>query len=331
VLVPATTALYRLAPPPFLAGYTFHFKVKQKLDEAALQGQLTPGRLQPCRRRWCSPGEYAVRGGLIDLFPMGSARALPGRPVRRRDRQHPHLRPRQPAQPRTRCRRCACCPAASSPWTTRPRARFRSRWRELLRRRPDARAASYKDIGNGIATAGIEYYLPLFFDDTATRVRLPRRRTRRRCCMATWSRPSSAFWQDTRRPLPPAQHGDPERPGAAGPTSPSLQRTAAVLRRSASAAARRSRCRRAAPRLNGQRRRRRREDSASLEAADLRGRARRRRPLLALKATSATPDRVLLLAESDGRRESLLGLPARQRRQTRRSSTAWREFLASDE
>jgi transcription-repair coupling factor (superfamily II helicase) len=41
VLVPATTALYRLAPPSFLAGYTFHFKVRQKLDEARLKAQLT--------------------------------------------------------------------------------------------------------------------------------------------------------------------------------------------------------------------------------------------------------------------------------------------------
>src|SRR6187431_2702957 len=32
VLVPATTALYRVAPPAFLAGYTFHFQVKQKLE-----------------------------------------------------------------------------------------------------------------------------------------------------------------------------------------------------------------------------------------------------------------------------------------------------------
>ena len=41
VIVPATTALYRLAPPSFLAGYTFEFKVKQKLNEARLKAQLT--------------------------------------------------------------------------------------------------------------------------------------------------------------------------------------------------------------------------------------------------------------------------------------------------
>src|SRR3954466_2693820 len=41
IVVPATTALYRLAPPSFLAGYTFHFAVKQKLEESRLRAQLT--------------------------------------------------------------------------------------------------------------------------------------------------------------------------------------------------------------------------------------------------------------------------------------------------
>ena len=47
------------------------------------------------------------------------------------------------------------------------RARFRQRWRELLEGDP-TRSRLYKDMGLGVATAGIEYYLPLFFDDTAT-------------------------------------------------------------------------------------------------------------------------------------------------------------------
>jgi transcription-repair coupling factor (superfamily II helicase) len=41
------------------------------------------------------------------------------------------------------------------------RARFRSRWRETFEGDP-SRSAIYKDMGNGIASAGIEYYLPLF-------------------------------------------------------------------------------------------------------------------------------------------------------------------------
>ena len=71
ILMPATTALYRLAPPSFLAGYTFHFQTGQKLDEAQLKHQLTLAGYEHVSQV-VSPGEYAVRGGLIDLFPMGS-------------------------------------------------------------------------------------------------------------------------------------------------------------------------------------------------------------------------------------------------------------------
>src|SRR5205814_3959067 len=41
VLMPASTALVRLAPPSFLAAYTFNFKQKEKLNEAGLKAQLT--------------------------------------------------------------------------------------------------------------------------------------------------------------------------------------------------------------------------------------------------------------------------------------------------
>ncbi|MEO8082098.1 MAG: transcription-repair coupling factor, partial [Caldimonas sp.] len=71
VLMPASTSLVRLAPPSFLARYTFHFKQKEKLNEAALKAQLTLAGYTHVSQV-VSPGEYAVRGGLIDLFPMGS-------------------------------------------------------------------------------------------------------------------------------------------------------------------------------------------------------------------------------------------------------------------
>ena len=47
------------------------------------------------------------------------------------------------------------------------RSAFRSRWREVFEGDP-SRATMYRDIGNGIPAAGIEYYLPLFFEQTAT-------------------------------------------------------------------------------------------------------------------------------------------------------------------
>src|SRR5690349_2433651 len=58
VLMPATTALVRLAPPSFIAGTTFHFRTKQQLDEAALKAQLTLAGYSHVSQV-VSPGEYA--------------------------------------------------------------------------------------------------------------------------------------------------------------------------------------------------------------------------------------------------------------------------------
>ena len=165
VVVPATTALYRLAPPSFLAGYTFQFKVKQKLDEAKLKSQLTLAGYSHVTQV-VSPGEYAVRGGLIDLFPMGSL--VPFR-VDLFDDEIDSIRTFDPDTQRSLypVPEVRLLPGREFPMDDDARARFRSRWRELLEGDP-TKSRIYKDIGNGVATAGIEYYLPLFFEDTAT-------------------------------------------------------------------------------------------------------------------------------------------------------------------
>ncbi len=165
VIVPATTALYRLAPPSFLAGYTFEFKVKQRLDEAQLKSQLTLAGYSHVTQV-VSPGEYAVRGGLIDLFPMGSA--VPYR-VDLFDDEIDSIRTFDPDSQRSLypVPEVRLLPGREFPMDEAARARFRSRWRELLEGDP-TKSRIYKDMGAGVATAGIEYYLPLFFEETAT-------------------------------------------------------------------------------------------------------------------------------------------------------------------
>ncbi|NMM07127.1 transcription-repair coupling factor [Polaromonas sp.] len=165
VIVPATTALYRLAPPSFLAGYTFQFKVKQKLDEARLKAQLTLAGYSHVTQV-VSPGEYAVRGGLIDLFPMGSQ--VPYR-VDLFDDEIDSIRTFDPDSQRSLypVPEVRLLPGREFPMDDDARAKFRSRWRELLEGDP-TKSRIYKDMGNGVATAGIEYYLPLFFEETAT-------------------------------------------------------------------------------------------------------------------------------------------------------------------
>ena len=165
VIVPATTALYRLAPPSFLAGYTFAFKTKQKLDEAKFKAQLTLAGYNHVSQV-VSPGEYAVRGGLIDLFPMGSL--VPFR-VDLFDDEIDSIRTFDPDTQRSLypVPEVRLLPGREFPMDNDARTKFRSRWRELVEGDP-TKSRVYKDIGNGVATAGIEYYLPLFFEETAT-------------------------------------------------------------------------------------------------------------------------------------------------------------------
>ena len=165
VLLPATTALTRLAPPSFLAGTTFQFKQKAKLDEAGLKAQLTLAGYNHVSQV-VSPGEYAVRGGLIDLFPMGSP--VPFR-VDLFDNEVDSIRTFDPDTQRSLypVPEVRLLPGREFPMDEAARATFRARWREKLDGDP-TKSRIYKDIAQGIATAGIEYYLPLFFEQTGT-------------------------------------------------------------------------------------------------------------------------------------------------------------------
>ena len=165
LIVPATTALLRMAPPSFLAAHTFYFKQGETLDEARLKAQLTLAGYTHVSQVM-SPGEYSVRGGLIDLFPMGSA--LPYRldlfgdtidTIRTFDADT--QRSLYPV------REVRLLPGREFPMDEASRTAFRGRWREEFEGDP-SKSPIYKDIGNGIASAGIEYYLPLFFEETAT-------------------------------------------------------------------------------------------------------------------------------------------------------------------
>ena len=165
VLLPATTALTRLAPPSFLAATTFQFKQKTKLDEAGLKAQLTLAGYNHVSQV-VSPGEYAVRGGLIDLFPMGSP--VPYR-VDLFDDEVDSIRTFDPDTQRSLypVPEVRLLPGREFPMDEAARTTFRNRWREKLEGDP-TKSRIYKDIAQGIATAGIEYYLPLFFEQTGT-------------------------------------------------------------------------------------------------------------------------------------------------------------------
>jgi transcription-repair coupling factor (superfamily II helicase) len=100
-------------------------------------------------------------------------------------------------------------PGREFPMTPEAQQQFRGRWRERLEGDP-TKSRIYKDIGNGVTTGGIEYYLPLFFDETATIFDY----IGKQAILATHGDLNGAFerfWQDTKERHKMMQ-GDAERP-----------------------------------------------------------------------------------------------------------------------
>ncbi|MEY3201187.1 MAG: hypothetical protein RIR70_737 [Pseudomonadota bacterium] len=164
-IVPATTALTRLCPPAFIAAHTFFLKAKETLDVEDFREQMSLAGYAHVTQV-VSPGEYSVRGGLIDLFPMGSA--LPYR-IDLFDNEIETIRTFDVDTQRTLypVPEIRLLPAREFPLDEKARLAFRQRFRNTFEGDP-TRVPMYKDVSNGIAPAGIEYYLPLFFDETAT-------------------------------------------------------------------------------------------------------------------------------------------------------------------
>lgn len=162
---PITTALYRVAPPSFLAAYTFSFKQKDKLDEAALRSQLTLANYAHVSQV-TMPGEFCIRGSLIDLFPMGSV--VPYR-IDLFDDEIESIRAFDIDTQRSLypVGHVQLLPGREFPMDEPARNLFRAKFREVFEGDP-SKASLYKDIGNGIPFAGVEYYLPLFFEETST-------------------------------------------------------------------------------------------------------------------------------------------------------------------
>jgi transcription-repair coupling factor (superfamily II helicase) len=192
-LIPASTALYRLAPPAYLAAYTFFLKQEEKFSLPQLRAQLTLAGYTHVTQV-VAPGEYCVRGGLIDLYPMGSA--VPYR-IDLLDEEIESIRTFDVDTQRTiyRVKEVRLLPAREFPLDEKGRTLFRARFRETFEGDP-SRSNIYKDVSNGIAPAGIEYYLPLFFERTATIFDyLPGEATL--CLHRDVAAGIDAFWKDT--------------------------------------------------------------------------------------------------------------------------------------
>ncbi|OWY37807.1 transcription-repair coupling factor [Xenophilus sp. AP218F] len=165
IIAPVSTAMTRLAPVSYLLGRTFFLKTGQRLDPEALRGDLVAAGYQHVTQVM-APGEFSVRGGLIDLYPMGSP--LPYR-IDLFDADIDSLKTFDPDTQRTLypVPEIRLLPAREYPADESGVTAFRQRYRERIEGDP-SKSRIYKDVSAGLWPAGIEYYLPLFFDETAT-------------------------------------------------------------------------------------------------------------------------------------------------------------------
>ncbi len=116
-----------MPPASFMAAYTFSFTQGERLNEAKLKAQLTLAGYEHVGQV-VRPGEYCVRGGLIDLFPMGSP--LPYR-IDLFDNQVESIRAFDPDNQRSLypVRDVRLLPGREFPFDEAARTACRSRWR----------------------------------------------------------------------------------------------------------------------------------------------------------------------------------------------------------
>jgi transcription-repair coupling factor (superfamily II helicase) len=164
-LVAVDTLMQRLPPRSYIEAYSLKVHVGERLDIEALRAQLALAGYAAVTQV-VAHGEFAVRGSLIDVFPMGSD--SPYR-IDLLDRDVDSIRRFDPDSQRSldKLERIQLLPARETPLNPEAVREFRRRYR--LRFSGDlSEHAIYRDVSAGIAPGGVEYFLPLFFERTST-------------------------------------------------------------------------------------------------------------------------------------------------------------------
>lgn len=165
LIVPITTLMQRIAPQAYLDASSFVLARGEQLHLDALRIKLERGGYR-CVTQVMEHGEFAVRGSIFDIFPMGSIQPyridLLGDEV-------DSIRVFDPESQRSleKMDKINLLPAREFPLTESAITQFRQRWRDKFAGNP-VNCPIYQDISHGNSSPGIEYYLPLFFDNTAT-------------------------------------------------------------------------------------------------------------------------------------------------------------------
>ncbi len=165
VVVPVATLIQRLAPPAFLAATVVQLAVGQTISLQAMRRSLESAGYR-CVSEVFEHGEFAVRGAILDLYPMGAT--TPYR-IDLFDEEIDSIRTFDPETQRSQDRLDAIelLPAHEFPTDEAGVKRFRQQYRATFEGDPTDNPI-YQGLSDGHIPAGVEAYLPLFFDDTAT-------------------------------------------------------------------------------------------------------------------------------------------------------------------
>ena len=165
LILPLSTLLHRVAPKQFLQSHSLTLAIGQTFDIISYRRQLESVGYRYVDTVY-EHGEFTVRGAIFDVYPMGSD--LPVR-IELFDDEIESLRSFDPENQRSKdkLKDVEILPANEFPWDKESRMKFRNKW---LERFPNAAANSplIRNIKEAIKPHGIEYYAPLFFDETAT-------------------------------------------------------------------------------------------------------------------------------------------------------------------
>ncbi|CBL44876.1 Transcription repair coupling factor [gamma proteobacterium HdN1] len=165
LIIPLTTLLHRLPPTNYLAAHSLHLDIGQTFQIEAMRQRLQETGYR-CVNTVEEHGDFAVRGAIFDIFPMGSP--LPYR-IELFDDEIDTLRTFDPETQRSldKVDSVRLLPAREFPLDAAGIRHFREQFKEQFD--ADTRhCALFQDVSGGIASAGIEYYLPLFFSQMAT-------------------------------------------------------------------------------------------------------------------------------------------------------------------
>jgi len=165
VIVSISNLMQRTPPVEYAAGHSFSLAVGETLDVEKLRERLASAAYHAVSQVY-EPGEFAVRGGLVDLFPMGSRQPfridLFGDVI-------DGIRLFDPETQRSgeRVEHIDLLPAREFPMTEAGIRQFRRAWREQFPGDPQ-QSPIYSAISAGNVPAGAEFYLPLFHESTGT-------------------------------------------------------------------------------------------------------------------------------------------------------------------